>query len=153
METLLSFEPKYHELTCRDGQPVWVPMYNPMRTCVSQEKLQLVAAGCQVEERLARLPKAVRRAAARTKRRERYSRWAPVLDPVLAVGMAIGAFAMFAQMSCLVGASLVNAYDPVWFKGLTQVETLAISAAAGLPIVGVIVGVLSRSWWRCANAH
>lgn len=37
MQTFLSFEPRYHELTCREGQPVWVPMYNPIRDCVQAE--------------------------------------------------------------------------------------------------------------------
>jgi hypothetical protein len=37
MQTFLSFEPRYHELTCRDGQPMWVPMYNPIREVVQVE--------------------------------------------------------------------------------------------------------------------
>jgi len=37
MQTFLSFKPRYHELTCRDGKPVWVPMYNPIRECVQTE--------------------------------------------------------------------------------------------------------------------
>lgn len=34
MQTFLSFEPRYHKRTPRDGKPVWVPMYNPIREYV-----------------------------------------------------------------------------------------------------------------------
>lgn len=153
MQTSLSFEPRYHELTCRDGRPVWVPMYNPLRECVSQESLQLRAAGCQVEGRLAMLPKLVRQAAVRTKRRERYARWAPVLEPVLSVGMALGVFSMLAHMTCLIGASLATAHDPVWFSGLSQLNAIAVSAAVGLPVIGALIGVMVLSWRACASSH
>jgi hypothetical protein len=41
MQTFLSFEPRYHELTCRDAQPVWVPIYNPVRECVERERQRI----------------------------------------------------------------------------------------------------------------
>jgi hypothetical protein len=153
MESYLSFEPRYHELTSRDGQPVWVPMYNPMRECVSAECSQILAAGGLVETRIEKLPEVVRRAIANTKRRQQRARWAPVLEPLLAVGFVLGTVSMLAHIGWLVGAALLMAYDSVWFNGLDQLEAVAVSTAVGLPTIGVIVGALGRSWWRCATAH
>jgi hypothetical protein len=153
MQTYLSFEPRYHELTCREGQPVWVPMYNPMRECVSQECLQLQAAGCEVETRLGRLPKTLRRAVARTKRRQQYAKWSPILEPVLTGVLTLSAIALFVQSSCLVGAALAIAFDPVGFEKLSLLKALVLSAAVGLPIVGGLFGVLHRSWRSCVISH
>lgn len=153
MQTYLSFEPHYHELTCHKGQPVWMPMYNPMRECVSQERLQLQAAGCEVETRLRRLPKALCQAAARTQRKHRYAKWAPVLEPVLTSVMTLVTLFIFVLLGYLIGASLATAYDPIWFKNLPQLRASAISVVIGLPVVGSLAGGLTWSWWCCASAH
>lgn len=41
MQTYLSFQPRYHELTCRDSRSVWVPMYNPIREVVQAERQRI----------------------------------------------------------------------------------------------------------------
>lgn len=153
MQTCLSFEPRYHELSFRNGQPVWVPMYNPMRECVSAECSQILAAGGLVETRIGNLPEVVRRAIATTKSRQRRARWAPVLEPLLEVGFVLGTVSMLAHIGWLVGATLLTAYDSVWFNGLNQFEAVGVSTAVGLPAIGAIVGALGRSWWCCATAH
>lgn len=153
MSTSLSFAPRYHELTSVGASSIWMPMYNPLRTCVTNERLQILAAGGLVEVRIDKLPVVVRRAVAKTKSRQRHARLAPVFEPVLEVGFVLGTVSMLAHIGYLVGASLLMAYDLVWFNGLNQLEAVAVSAAVGLPALGIIVGVLSRSWWCCATAH
>jgi hypothetical protein len=57
MQTYLSFTPRYHELTERDGKPVWVPMYNPVRQCVQAEGCRILGEFGQVDSQAWKRPK------------------------------------------------------------------------------------------------
>lgn len=153
MPVLLSFEPRYHELTCRDGQPVWVPVYNPMRECVGQECLRIRATGGEVETRVSHLPTPLRRAVSRTKNAQRYAKVAPVLEPMYALLMVLCFCALVLLACCLLGISLAMALDQAWFATLSRLQAFAVSLGAGLAVMCPVMGFLTRSWWRCATAH
>jgi hypothetical protein len=149
MQTNLSFEPRYHELTCRDGRPVWVPMYNPIRECVDEERQRIQAAGGDVQTRVLMLPAHLRRAVFRTARRQWCVRFAPMLEPIL----ALLTVALLVGYSALVGAVFVTAYDPVWFKSLNPFEEFAVFTLVGVPVVALVFSFTAWSWWDCVTSH
>lgn len=59
----LSFQPTYHELTQGPAGSVWVPVYNPCRECVNQERNRIEAEGARVDSNAWQMPWRVRKQA------------------------------------------------------------------------------------------
>jgi hypothetical protein len=148
MSTSLSFAPRYHELTQPEAFAIWVPMYNPKRECVAQERQRIEAEGFQVEtraEKLEHLLAPARNSAGETLRRARAELVHEVKLAAVTVLVVLGVFFF---LSYVFGTLAVRWFYPTWFATLSWLPATAMVYGVGALVAGPTLFVLARKVFR-----
>jgi hypothetical protein len=148
MSTSLSFAPRYHELISVGAGAIWMPMYNPDRECVAEERQRIEAEGFQVEtraEKLEHLFTAARNSAGEKRKRARAELVHEVKLAAVTVLVVLGVFFF---LSYVFGTLAARWFYPAWFATLSWLPATAMVYGVGALAAGPVLFVLGRTVLR-----
>lgn len=131
MSSSLSFAPRYHELTQPDAGAIWMPMYNPNRECVVQERQRIEAEGFQVETRAEKLEHLLTPARATAEEQLKRARTQSAHELKLAAVALVAALGTVLFLSYVFGTLAARWLYPTWFATLSWLPATAVVYGVG----------------------